>query len=195
MSDTQVDTSKRTWLIASGCAGCSGRRLHRRPVCQQFPALGAGQGRRCRGRSRHQRSSRAKRSLSNGAASRSGSCAARPKQLAALPKTLDPQLADPKSQRKPDEFTPEYARNETRSIKPEFLVVVGICTHLGCSPSDKFQSRPAAIAARRLEGRLLLPLPWFHVRSGRPGLQEQAGAGQPGCSAAHVPVRHPAADR
>lgn len=30
--------------------------------------------------------------------------------------------------------------NEARSIKPEVLVVVGICTHLGCSPSDKFQS-------------------------------------------------------
>jgi len=29
--------------------------------------------------------------------------------------------------------------NEARSIRPEVLVVVGICTHLGCSPSDKFQ--------------------------------------------------------
>lgn len=62
-----------------------------------------------------------------------------PEQLAALPK-LDPLLADPKSERKPDELTPAYARNENRSIKPETLVVVGICTHLGCSPSDKFQS-------------------------------------------------------
>lgn len=61
-----------------------------------------------------------------------------PEQLATLPK-LDNQLADPKSERKPDELTPEYARNENRSIKPETLVVVGICTHLGCSPSDKFQ--------------------------------------------------------
>ena len=62
-----------------------------------------------------------------------------PEQVAALP-SLDPQLADPKSERKPDEFTPEYARNEMRSIKPEVLVVVGICTHLGCSPSDRFQT-------------------------------------------------------
>jgi ubiquinol-cytochrome c reductase iron-sulfur subunit len=62
-----------------------------------------------------------------------------PQQLADLPKN-DPLLADPKSQRKPDELTPEYARNENRSIKPETLVVVGICPHLGCSPSDKFQS-------------------------------------------------------
>ena len=62
-----------------------------------------------------------------------------PEQLAALKKN-DPLLADPQSKRKPDELTPAYARNEDRSIKPEFLVVVGICTHLGCSPSDKFQS-------------------------------------------------------
>lgn len=62
-----------------------------------------------------------------------------PEQLAALPKN-DPQLADPKSERKPGELTPPYARNEGRSIKPDTLVVVGICTHLGCSPSDKFQA-------------------------------------------------------
>jgi len=61
-----------------------------------------------------------------------------PEQLASLPK-VDALLADPKSERKPDELTPKYARNEGRSIKPETLVVVGICSHLGCSPSDKFQ--------------------------------------------------------
>ena len=60
-----------------------------------------------------------------------------PEQLDAL-KKLDSQLADPDSKRKPDELTPAYARNGARSIKPEFLVAVGICTHLGCSPSDKF---------------------------------------------------------
>lgn len=61
-----------------------------------------------------------------------------PEQLAGLPK-VDALLADPKSERKPDELTPAYARNENRSIKPDTLVVVGICSHLGCSPSDKFQ--------------------------------------------------------
>jgi len=60
-----------------------------------------------------------------------------PEQLAGLAK-LDAQLADPRSERKPGELTPEYARNENRSIKPEYFVAVGICTHLGCSPSDKF---------------------------------------------------------
>ncbi|NBX21722.1 MAG: ubiquinol-cytochrome c reductase iron-sulfur subunit, partial [Betaproteobacteria bacterium] len=61
-----------------------------------------------------------------------------PEQVAALPGN-DALLADPKSERKPSELTPEYARNEGRSIKPEFFVAVGICSHLGCSPSDKFQ--------------------------------------------------------
>jgi ubiquinol-cytochrome c reductase iron-sulfur subunit len=54
--------------------------------------------------------------------------------LDTLAKT-DPQLADPKSARTAFP-TPDYAKNATRSIKPEYLVVVGICSHLGCSPSD-----------------------------------------------------------
>lgn len=62
-----------------------------------------------------------------------------PEQLAKL-KDNDAELADPQSKRKPSELTPEYARNEGRSIKPELFVAVGICPHLGCSPSDRFQS-------------------------------------------------------
>jgi len=34
-----------------------------------------------------------------------------------------------------DSIQPDYARNEHRSIKPEYLIIEGICTHLGCSPS------------------------------------------------------------
>ncbi len=60
-----------------------------------------------------------------------------PEQVVALTKN-DKELADPKSERKPGELTPVYARNEGRSIKPEFFVGVGICSHLGCSPSDRF---------------------------------------------------------
>ncbi|HEY6087068.1 MAG TPA: ubiquinol-cytochrome c reductase iron-sulfur subunit [Burkholderiaceae bacterium] len=62
-----------------------------------------------------------------------------PEQLEGLKKT-DSQVADPQSQRKPDELTPEYARNEYRSRKPEILVAVGICSHLGCSPTAKLQA-------------------------------------------------------
>ena len=55
--------------------------------------------------------------------------------LDTLPK-LNDQVADPKSEKNQQ---PLYAQNETRSVKPELLVVVGICTHLGCSPSTKFK--------------------------------------------------------
>jgi len=62
-------------------------------------------------------------------------------QLATLAKT-EALLADPFSKRNPSELTPEYARNVPRSIKPEVLVCVGICSHLGCSPTDKFTPGP-----------------------------------------------------
>lgn len=63
-----------------------------------------------------------------------------PEMLASL-KRVDNQLADPKSELDPD-MTPVYARNEARSRKPDILVVVGICTHLGCSPTARLQPGP-----------------------------------------------------
>jgi len=56
--------------------------------------------------------------------------------LDGLAKIAD-QVADPKSDKK---MQPDYAKNDTRSIKPEIFVAVGICTHLGCSPTDKFKT-------------------------------------------------------
>jgi ubiquinol-cytochrome c reductase iron-sulfur subunit len=61
-----------------------------------------------------------------------------PEQLESL-KQVESQLADPASDRT-QYPTPDYAKNPHRSIKPEFFVGVGICSHLGCSPSDKFQT-------------------------------------------------------
>ncbi len=58
--------------------------------------------------------------------------------LASLQKTNE-KVSDPASD-KP--MQPDYAKNEHRSIKPEILVAVGICTHLGCSPTDKFKTGP-----------------------------------------------------
>lgn len=52
----------------------------------------------------------------------------------------DDQLVDPQST-KPQQ--PDYAANATRSIKPRYLIVTGICTHLGCVPSY----RPDAASA------------------------------------------------
>ena len=139
MSDTPIDSSKRTWIITSACAGAVGGVATAVPFVSTF-----------------QPSERAKAA---GAAVEVDISALKPgekltvewrgkpvwiikrtpEQLAELPK-LDGQLADPKSERKPSELTPEYARNEARSIKPEIFVGVGICSHLGCSPSDKFQT-------------------------------------------------------
>ena len=70
----------------------------------------------------------------------------RTKEMLDSVKQNDGNVADPNSKRKP-EFTPSYARNDYRSIKPEYLIVVGICTHLGCSPVDKFKAQPEPFEA------------------------------------------------
>jgi len=62
-----------------------------------------------------------------------------PEMLESIKGSAD-KVADPRSERKPGELTPAYARNEFRSIKPEVFVAVGICSHLGCSPQDKFKA-------------------------------------------------------
>lgn len=49
---------------------------------------------------------------------------------------LDEAVADPESDARQQ---PDYCKNPTRSIKPNLLVAVGICTHLGCSPTSKFK--------------------------------------------------------
>ena len=141
MSDSQVDSGKRTWIIASGCVGAVGAGFAAVPFVSSFQpserarAAGAAvevdiggikPGEKLTGEWRGKPVWIVRRT---------------PAQIAELPK-VDALLADPKSLRKPDELTPPYARNEARSIKPEVLVVVGICSHLGCSPSDKFQAGP-----------------------------------------------------
>jgi ubiquinol-cytochrome c reductase iron-sulfur subunit len=59
-----------------------------------------------------------------------------PEMLAAL-KVAEPNLVDPESKR-PQQ--PAYATNQYRSIRPEMMVAIGICTHLGCSPQEKFKA-------------------------------------------------------
>lgn len=56
-----------------------------------------------------------------------------PEMLESLSKVTG-ELADPNSE---EEQQPAYAQNEARSINPEVLVLVGLCTHLGCSPLEK----------------------------------------------------------
>jgi ubiquinol-cytochrome c reductase iron-sulfur subunit len=155
MSDTPVDTSKRTWLIASGCAGAAGAAFTAVPFVSSF-----------------QPSERAKAA---GAPVEVDISALRPgekvtvewrgkpvwimrrtpEQLAGLQK-IEGQLADPKSERTAYP-TPEYAKNGYRSIKPEVFVGVGICSHLGCSPSDKLQPGPQPSLPDDWQGGFLCP--------------------------------------
>ena len=158
MSEQKIDGGKRTWIIASGCAGAVGAGFVAVPFISSFEP--------------------SERARAAGAAVEVDISALKsgekitvewrgkpvwivkrtPEQLASLPK-LDGQLADPASKRKPDELTPPYARNEdrSRSTRREILVVVGICTHLGCSPSDKFVPGPQASLPDDWAGGFLCP--------------------------------------
>lgn len=161
MSDTLVDTrgidsSKRTWLIASSCAGAVGGVAVAVPFVSSFQpserakAAGAAVEVDISALSPGQKLTVEWRGKPVWIIKRT------PEQLALLPKN-DSQLADPKSERKQSELTPAYARNEGRSIKPEIFVAVGICTHLGCSPSDKFQTGPQASLPDDWDGGFLCP--------------------------------------
>jgi len=67
---------------------------------------------------------------------------------------VEPQLADPTSEKS---VQPPYAKNRHRSIKPEYLVVIGICTHLGCSPTAKFAKGEASGIGKDWLGGYLCP--------------------------------------
>ncbi|MEN9472599.1 MAG: hypothetical protein RLZZ495_688 [Pseudomonadota bacterium] len=139
----QIDSSKRTWLIASGCAGAVGAGAVAIPFVSSFQpserakAAGAAVEADISGLKPGEKMTVEWRGKPVWIVRRT------PEQLAALaaPKHVE-QLVDPKSERKPTEQAPAYARNDARAIKPEYLVVIGICTHLGCSPSDKFKTGP-----------------------------------------------------
>lgn len=79
-----------------------------------------------------------------------------PEMVESLKKT-DNLVADPQSERNPAELTPEYARNQYRSRKPDILVAVGICSHLGCSPTTKLQSGPQPSLPDDWAGGFLCP--------------------------------------
>ena len=67
---------------------------------------------------------------------------------------LDAAVADPGSE---NIQQPDYCKNKTRSIKPNLLVAVGICTHLGCSPSSKFKKGQEEGMAADWPGGFLCP--------------------------------------
>ena len=63
----------------------------------------------------------------------------RTKEMLDTVRANDARVVDPQSNRSEQ---PAYAKNQYRSLKPEYLVLVGICTHLGCSPVDRFDRKP-----------------------------------------------------
>jgi ubiquinol-cytochrome c reductase iron-sulfur subunit len=73
-----------------------------------------------------------------------------PEMIATLtmPAVVD-VLRDPESD---ESEQPAYAKNESRALKPEYLVLVGVCTHLGCAPLDRFQPQDAELGATWLGG-------------------------------------------
>lgn len=46
-----------------------------------------------------------------------------------------------------ESIQPAYAKNDTRALRPEYLVVIGNCTHLGCAPIERFEVAPADLGA------------------------------------------------
>lgn len=68
-----------------------------------------------------------------------------PEMLATLstPEVIN-SLRDPDSR---ESEQPDYAKNANRALKPEYLVLVGVCTHLGCAPMDRFQPQDAELGA------------------------------------------------
>ena len=156
MSDTPMDSSKRTWLIASGCAGAIGGVATAIPFVSTFQpserakAAGAAVEVDISGIKPGEKLTVEWRGKPVWIVRRT------PEQLAELAK-IDSELADPNSDRKPGEITPSYAKNEGRSIKPEIFVAVGICTHLGCSPGDKFVPGPQSSLPDNWPGGFLCP--------------------------------------
>ncbi|MEE8464100.1 MAG: ubiquinol-cytochrome c reductase iron-sulfur subunit [Gammaproteobacteria bacterium] len=71
-----------------------------------------------------------------------------PQMLATLGKIED-QLRDPFSN---EAQQPAYAANQQRSIRAEFLVLLGVCTHLGCAPLEKFEPADSEMGAGWLGG-------------------------------------------
>jgi ubiquinol-cytochrome c reductase iron-sulfur subunit len=157
MSDQQVDQGKRTWLIATGCAGAVGGVATAVPFVSTFApserakAAGAPVEVDISGIKPGEKLTVEWRGKPVWIVRRT------PEQMASLKKN-DAQLADPNSDRKAFPI-PDYAKNEARSRKEkeEYLVVVGICSHLGCSPSDKFASGPQPSLPDDWNGGFLCP--------------------------------------
>jgi ubiquinol-cytochrome c reductase iron-sulfur subunit len=155
MSDATVDQSKRTWIAITCGAGAVGAAAVAVPFVSTFAP--------------------SERARAAGAPVRVDISGLQPggkmvvewrgkpvwilrrteDMLASLART-EPDVADPRSLRT-QYPTPDYAKNPHRSIKPEFFVGVGICSHLGCSPTDKLTPGPQPSLPNDWAGGFLCP--------------------------------------
>lgn len=139
MSEQTMDKSRRKWLIATSVVGGAGAAAVALPLVSTFApsekakAAGASVEIDIAGMQPGEMRTVEWRGKPVWIVRRT------PEMLASLA-TVEGDLADPKSARNPKDLTPEYAQNQHRSIKPEYLVAVGICSHLGCSPITKFET-------------------------------------------------------
>ena len=155
MSDTPVDSSKRTWLITTGAVGAVGVGALATPVVGSFQPSERAKAAGAPVEVDISKLQPGEKVIVEWRGKPVWVLRRTPEMLASL-KNTDAEVADPKSERKAYP-TPAYAQNEWRSRKEEFLVVVGICTHLGCSPVDKFQTGPQPSLPDNWEGGFFCP--------------------------------------
>ena len=154
-----LDSSKRTWLIASGCAGCVGVVALATPFVRSFEpselakAAGGPVEADISGLKPGEKMVVAWRGKPVWILNRT------PEMMDDLKKIHPDELADPQSKRTNYSSTPDYARNDARarSDHSNVLVMVGICTHLGCSPNDRFSAGPQPSLPDNWEGGFLCP--------------------------------------
>ena len=109
--------------------------------------------------------------------------------FAALARRASSRTRNPRSP-----ISPPTPRTTQRALRPDVLVLIGTCTHLGCLPKTRF-TPDDAIGDGELAGRLLLSLPRFEVRPRRSRVRRFAGLGEPEDPAVFVPGRQQARHR
>ena len=100
-----------------------------------------------------------------------------------------PACADPGSE---SSKQPDYAKNPARAIKPEFLVLLGVCTHLGCAPQNRFTPGASAdgVLTADWPGGFFCPCHGSKFDLSGPRVQGRAGTDQPGDPAVRLRRRH-----
>ncbi|MDP4670682.1 MAG: ubiquinol-cytochrome c reductase iron-sulfur subunit [Burkholderiaceae bacterium] len=135
MSEAKVDNGRRTWLITSAAMGGAGAAAVAVPFVSTFSPSERAKAAGASVEIDISKLAPGEKLTTEWRGKPVWILRRTPEMLATLEKE-EAELADPNSDRTAYP-TPEYAKNRHRSIKPEIFVAIGICSHLGCSPSDK----------------------------------------------------------